>query len=327
MRAYSETKHAVERRRAYRARLRREVLVLFCLLLVYGWIEGLIGGFLRQQLNAWLLPRSFEKGGVTVQRFVHLEDSARLPLFEGIELTVSPTYLRALAKASPFPSVLLPPGLVVDGLTTAGTVRAPIDKGDYPLRFVLQIRDRVGKVPHVRVRFPAAGLNRILDEAFAEDWTDTGEYLLGEYDLEQRLRFDSLRIRSVKSDQPRPLYPMVFEATATGRLRYRFQDGWFRTTVHAQVRNLTVLFVLVPVAHPDGIGFDYQAQINKLDIRVDRMPKWVERRLARALRRSLERSLNRRRKRERFARHRLPLWLPMAVSIDVEIVNPPFLGE
>jgi len=100
------------------------------------------------------------------------------------------------------------------------------------------------------------------------------------------------------------------------------QDGWFRKTLRARVRALQLTWVLLPIVHQDGIGFDYRVRIETLDLSVDQMAPWLEKRLARSLRTSLERSLNRRKKRAKFARARLPRWLPIAADLDVRIDTP-----
>ncbi len=311
-------------RRKHRAlpfwRLLFAVIVLAC---IVAWHQEWIGSIVRGQVNRWFLPRSLLDGRLTLQPFALEPDAAEPPLVEGFQLTVSPEWVRTVLRGSPFPGFLVPPGLVKHGLMTSGSVFFSDDDGsDYLFPFYVDVRDDVGLVPHIKVRFPASYLNVLLDDAFADDWTERGEYLLGSYDLDQRIRFDRILVWTVDTDAARPLYPLVFRATATGQLRYRFRDGWFRARVTARVRELTISFVLIPVAHPDGIGLDYRARVETLDLRVRRMPRWVERRLAKSVRSSLQRSLNHRRKRERLARQRLPLWLPMALSVDIEIVNP-----
>jgi len=312
-------------RRAIRGRRRRWLLFfIFCLGFAFAWQQQWVGRFLRAQVNRWLLPRTVLGERVTIQPLVLATYAGPPALVEGVQLTFSPAWSRSLMQSSPIPGVLLPPGFLVDGLMTSGAVRfsRPDDGAVYQVPFYIQVQDTVGFVPELKVRFPADKLNFVLDDVFAEDWTERGEYLLGSYDLEQRIRFDVIRIWTYETDAKRPLHPLIFRATATGRLRYRFRDGWFRARVTARVRELTISFVLIPIAYPDGIGFDYRARIDTLDLGVSWMPRWGERRLTRAVHRSLERSLNRRRKRERLARQRLPLWLPMALSVDIEIVNP-----
>jgi len=317
-------KHDVGQRAAYRRRLRRMLALLCLLAIVFAWQQEWVGRFARVQINRWFLPRTLASGRLILQPLTVRQEGETLPLVEGIEITVSPQWTRTVLKASPWPGFLMPPGFLVDGLVSAGSVAFPQPDGNiFQVPVYLRVEDAVGMVPQLQVRFPATALNYLLDAAFAEDWTETGEYLLGSYDLEQRIRFDRIRITTMHTDATRPMFPIMLQGTATGQLRYRFRDGWFRAQVTARVRELRISFVLIPIAHPDGIGFDYRARIEKLDLRVSRMPRWVERRLAVRVRSSLERSLNHRRKRERMARNRWPLWLPMALSVDAEIVNPP----
>ena len=324
MRVGWKHKRPVVRGKVRRRRLRVLGSVLVVLVFVHLWNQALIGHFLRVQVNRWLLPRTVASERVTLRRFTRSSESSTASLMEGVQLTISPAWAHALLRASPVPGFLLPPGFLVDGLMTSGSVAFPqADGAVYQVPFYLQIREHAGLVPELQVRFPATSLNFLLDAAFAEDWTDTGDYLLGSYDLEQRIRFDQIRITTLASDATRPMFPLILRGTATGQLRYRFRDGWFRARVTARVRDLQLLFVLIPVVHPDGIGFDYRARIENLELRVRRMPRWVERRLASRVRSSLERSLNHRRKRERLAHRRLPLWLPLDLALDVEIVNPP----
>ena len=293
-----------------------------------AWQQGWVGRVLRGGVNRWLLPGSFYQDRVTVQPFRVDPDADPPPLLEGIQFTFSPAWGRRLIRSSPLPTILLPPGFLVDGVMTSGSIAFPQDDDKvYQVPYYVQVRDNVGLVPDLQVRFPADKLNFVLDDAFAEDWSDSGEYLFGTYDLEQRIRFDALRIWTFETDPKRPLHPLIFRASATGRLRYRFRDGWFSARVTARVRELTVSLMLIPIAHPDGIGFDYRARIDTLNLGVSWMPRWAERRLTRTVHRSLERSLNRRRQRERLANQRLPLWLPMALSVDIEIVNPEEVDE
>ncbi|MFU8779892.1 MAG: hypothetical protein ACNA71_02580 [Kiritimatiellia bacterium] len=318
-------KHVNAHTRTFFSNRIRRLVFLFCVLLfAVAWQREWVGRLARQQINYWLLPRELVSGRVLLQPLTVVLAGEAVPLVEGVELTVSPAWSRSVLQASPWPSFLMPPGLLTDGLVSAGSVAFPQpDDTVFQVPFYLRARAEVGMVPHLHIRFPATSLNYLLDAAFAEDWTETGEYLLGSYDLEQRIRFDLLRITTVTTDVTRPMFPIMLEGVASGELRYRFRDGWFRATVTARVRELRVSFVLIPIAHPDGIGFDYRARVEKLDLRVRKMPRWVERRLARSVRASMERSLNHRRKRERMARNRWPLWLPMALSVDAEIINPP----
>ena len=311
-------------RKRHRVRSIKGLLVVLLLLVcVVAWQLGWVGSFLRAQVNRWLLPRTAFSERVTLQPFVLAADAMAPTLIEGIQLTVSPAWTHALLKSSPVPGFLLPPGFLVDGLMTSGSIRFPqADDTVYQVPFYIQVQDDVALIPALKVRFPADKLNFVLADVFAENWTDRGEYLFGGYELEQRIRFDLIRIWTFETDPIRPLHPLIFRARATGRLRYRFRDGWFRARVTARVRELTLSFILIPIAHPDGIGFDYRARIDALELDVNWMPQWGERRVARAVRRSLERSLNRERQRERFANQRLPLWVPMALSVDIEIVNP-----
>jgi len=307
---------------------RRRVRLLLCVLvvLIVGvcWQQGWIGRCLRWQIQRWCLPRGFAAGQVTVDAVVQDAGEEHPAWVEGVQITVSPAWLDALVVASPYPAILMPPGFWEHGLRATGRLAFEQEGlSPYVVPFVVQCQDQAGLRPVLQARFPADRLNLILRESFAEDWTERGEYLLGSYDLEQSLRFDALRIRSIDADAVAAMAPIVLQARATGRLRYRFQDGWVRARITARVPVLEIRFVLVPEMHPEGIGFDYRAQIEKLELQVDRMAPWLERRLAKRVRKSLERSLNRERKRARLARQRLPLWLPLALSVDIEIVNPP----
>lgn len=306
----------------YRRRIRRALLLLVGLCFVLIWTQGWLGLGLRSLVNRWVLPRSFAKGQITMQRWTPVPVPGAGLARDGIRVVVSPAYLRSVLRASPFPAWLVPPAFLGAGLGTAGTVTVPVEDQTFPLPYVLEIRDEVGMVPAVSIRFTAPGLNRALADAFAEDLVDTEDYVFGTYHVEPEIRFERLHIRSIPPEETGPLEPLRIEASATGWLRYRVQDGWFRKTLRARVRALQLTWVLLPIVHRDGIGFDYRVRIETLDLSVDQMAPWLEKRLARSLRKSLERSLNRRKKRAKFARARLPRWLPIAADLDVRIDTP-----
>lgn len=310
-----------QRDRSSPRRVRRSlVLLLVAVLFVTCWQYGWIGGGVRRHLLPRLLPPLLERQGIAVRRIAYrvapLEPAGR-----GLQITMSRAYVMALLARSPVPAWLVPPGLIVDGMAIHADWLPPDTQEALSLPCVWRFDAGAGLLPRVHIQFPVAELNNLLSDEFAEDWSERGEYMLGHYDLDQRIWFKTLHLESLDMPRQTPSDALRFRATATGRLRYWFKDGVVSARLTADVRRLAVLFTFAPVVHEDGTGFDYSARVEALDISVDNMAPWLEQRVADALAKSIERSQNKRRKKAKMARHRLPAWLPLDVDLVVELTE------
>ncbi|HAS83632.1 MAG TPA: hypothetical protein DCS43_13420 [Verrucomicrobia bacterium] len=299
----------------------RWLLLLAVVLLAFGWQYGYIGATLRCYVLPRALPLVMERDGIVIHAAESAPVAARPLPDPGLQVTVSQAYLYDLVERSPLPAWLVPPGLLVDGCEVHAEWIPPDLKGAVRIPIVLRLDASAGLLPRVYFRFSAAELNTLLSEQFAEDWSDTESYFLGEYDLNQRIWFRSFRLTSPAQPRCQASAPIRFTAEATGRLRYGFKDGFVSARITANVRRLVVSFEFTPAEHRNGIGFGYRARVEVLDLSADRMAPWLERRLANSLRGSMERSLNKRRKREKMERHRLPRWLPLDLAVDVYLDN------
>ncbi len=295
------------------------MLLLAAVLFATLWQYGCIGNGLRRHLLPRLLPPLLERQGIAVRRIS--VGAVTAASGRGLEITMSQAYVMEVLARSPVPAWLFPPGLVTDGMAIHADWLPPKTRQAVSLPCLWRLDADAGLLPRVHLQFPLAELNSMLSDEFAEDWSERGEYVLGHYDLDQRIWFHSLRVESLDMPRGSPTDALRFRATATGRLRYWFKDGVVSARLTADVQRLVVLFTFVPVVHDDGTGFDYSASVEKLDISVDNMAPWLERRVAEALRKSIERSQNKPRKKAKMARHRLPAWLPLDVSLDVELTE------
>jgi hypothetical protein len=292
------------------------VLLLAIVLFAALWQHGWIGSGLRRHLLPRLLPPLLERQDIAVRRIS--TGAAPVPSGRGLTITMSRAYLMDVLARSPIPAWLVPPGLIIDGMAIHADWLPPGARQALSVPCVWRLDASAGLLPQVHFKFPVEELNNLLSDEFAEDWSERGEYMLGHYDLDQRIWFHTLRLESLDMPRGAPTDAIRFRATATGRLRYWFKDGIVSARLTADVRRLAILFTFVPVPHDDGTGFDYSARVEALDISVDNMAPWLERRVADALAKSMERSQNKRRKKAKMARHRVPAWLPLDVSLVVE---------
>lgn len=285
-------------------------------LLLADWLFGGAGWLLRDVILPRWLPYVDEDSGVAVLA-VH-PPSRHSSTASQLQLVCSVDYLKQVLRASPFPFVMLPPRTLVAGMELVGTV--PVGEvRQSELHWSWRLDDSLGSIPELTLRLDADLLNEFLRDEFAEDWVEREDYWLGHYELEQQLWFDTLTAQSEAMGEGESLYPLRIRAVATGRMRYHFRDGPVVARWTAQVKHLEVLFMLNPILHDDGIGFDYRAEVVEFDISVDRMAPWVEKRLARSLRDSMQRSLNKGRKRQKLAAHRLPHWLPPKIRMEIVV--------
>ncbi len=278
-------------------------------------------GFLGTRARRFLLPMLFSlipaTRGMEWVQMAETEPPA-VPA-RGLQITLCPEYLTRVLHASPFPAWLIPPGLLDPHTVIFARWKPSGHKAAQALPLILHLSHTAAQRPKIVFRLSAVELNTLLIDEFAEDWSDTGEYIFGHYDLNQRIWIHTLSVSSAPPPRDAPSDPVRFTALATGRLRYWFKDGPVSARITANVTALAVTVAFVPVRHSDGIGLDFSARVDDLVISVDNMAPWLERRLAARIRRSIEQSLNRRRRKERMAKHRLPDWLPLDADVDLVI--------
>jgi hypothetical protein len=193
--------------------------------------------------------------------------------------------------------------------------------GEHSIPISICCNEDAGMFAQVVFRYPFDELNTLLLAELAEDWRDKDEYFLGTYTRNQRIWFNSLKVKSAMQSDAEGGAPLVFDIHASGRLRYMVEDCVFGARITAKVKQLDGEVRLTPELHKHGVGFKFDGVINHLKISVNNMAPWLEHKLERDLRHSLEHSLNKRKRVRKFARMRLPYWVPLDTVFDVELTN------
>ncbi len=289
---------------------------IWVLCLLVAWYGGFVGDWVLCYGVPRLLPRELDNGFVITHASI---DDIPLVPDEGLRVSIAPLALRRLLRnASPY-TVLLPPGIIREDVVLHGKWVPEKASPKHALPITISCNGEAGEAPWVVFRYPVDDLNALLKAELAEEWRETETYIFGSYDLKQRVWFRTLSIQSEDAPRSLPDTPVRFTLSTTGKLRYNFEDGIVDATISARIKELDGTVEFRPVYHEDGIGFEYACQIHGLEIAVDNMAPWVERKVAKELRESMERSLNKRRKKEKYARMRLPDWTPLNVVVDVAL--------
>ena len=303
-----------------RANPRRWLWRLSLLLLVLIWFSGLAGRALRATAARWLVPRQYGDIAVSgIGYFPHPLDTADLTLLIGRER------LRLLLRdALGWRRHLLPPGLMVDGLTVHGVWLPRFGQGTgdddfFPQHWAIHIEPDAAW-PQLSWRLSPEAFNAWLDlEEDLTNHTATGSYPLGSYRLDYQLLFDSLRIRSVPDDSlvNRPVVHRRLRGEATGRINGRFRSRLIRMRSRADVSSLRMSADVQFLRYQDGISVVYNLRIRELEANFRGLPPFIDRRVAEQVREALQRSFNRTRTKDRLERRRLPVWLPTDLEIDI----------
>jgi hypothetical protein len=234
----------------------------------------------------------------------------------GLRISISPHRLKSILKDISPLFVLIPPGIIEDGVVLYGTW-VPEKASDYVVPISINCSNAAGDSPQIIFRYPFDALNALLKIEMAEDWREEDEYFLGTYTRTQRIWFKKL---SIKTERPLPASetsPVLLQIRAEGRLRYKVEDVIIDATITAKVKELAGIITLEPELHKEGMGFKYRCSVDKIRLSVKNMAPWLERRLAGDLRKSTERSMNKRRRRKLFAQMRIPTWVPLDTHIDI----------
>ena len=308
--------------RVFRIRVWVLTIVWFCLLVLL-FQRGIVGDWILRRGFPLALPRrvghSFEISRVGIEHLSVVPE-------RGLRVSVTPARVKSILRSASPAGWLVPAGIIRDGTAVYGKWLPKRSPASNSIPVTVCCNKSAGYSPKVVFRFPFSDFNQILRREMAEKWRDENEYFLGTYNFEQRIWFDSLSISSLPRPQPLPeagatnLPTLRLNIRATGRLRYKVQDGVFKARITAKVQELSGTITLVPERHDDGVGFIYSCKVDKLKLAVKKMAPWLEKRLAQDLKHSIERSMNKRKRLKKFAQMRIPDWAPFDTVIDIKLL-------
>jgi len=305
-------------RRAHKIRLWILVTIwLACFITM--WQMGIVGGWILRRGAPLLLPLKID-GGFTISKLV-MEDIPIVPE-RGVRISITPLRLKSMLKdINPMLSAI-PPGLIRNGVVIYGDW-VPEKASDHIVPITISCNEKAGEYPIIMFRYPFDELNSLLIVELAEDWRDEDDYFLGTYTLTQRIRFNALRVRTIKPLPVNETSPIKLNIKASGQLRYKVQDGALKARITADVQELSGTITLIPELHKKGIGFKFSTKVDKLKLSVKKMAPWLERKLAGDLQHSIERSMNKSKRRRKFAKMRIPYWVPIDTCLDIELTKAP----
>ena len=301
-------------------RLLRTAVAVTCLgIFALLWFSGALGSLLVRGVGRFLLPvRLGDEGVLTAVGF---EVEPELP-GQGVAVVISSDRLRRVLREASVFSVLVPPGVVRDGFICRGAW-FPEDRkegNDLSIPVVFMVDDGIGDRPLLYGRYPAREFNNLGRDELAHKLTREKDWVLGHYDLTYRPTFYTLSVRSIDDPPEQPVRNRRLAVSCTGKVRFIFEDNLADARATARVRKLDGTLDFRAFRDHEGVGFIYSADIDVLDANVHNMAPWADEKISKELRRSWERSLNRRRRRKRFARKRIPAWVPLDTRIDLELL-------
>ncbi len=303
--------------RRTRRRLRRALLAAFLL----SWLGGGIG-WLVQQAVPLILPAATRD--VRVLRFSAASPPGADPR-PGIVLRTNAPRLESLAQqALGWRYHLLPRGLLPRYLTVQAEVRVTLATNTPAIWLPVVVRlAPEQRVPILSATLSAKQFNQLLDhdDSFAHS-DKRKKYFLGHYRLSNEILFETVRLRSMLTakEAGRPVTYRRIEGTATGRVRYWFDDSMLAARTTAKVGRMDVRLDARFQHFVDGISVAYDLRITRLDADFSNVMPLLDKRLAGSLREALQDSMNRPRRLERLARKRLPHWLPLDLGLELDVV-------
>jgi len=299
------------------------VWVLFAVwfsLLACLWVSGTFGKWILHYALPTALPRDLGDGleisGISFERLSPVPE-------RGVQVAISSSRLRSILRNAQPWTVLLPPGIISDGVVIHGRWNSAKAAETPSLPFRLFCDDSTGDHPRLTFRYPVDELNRLLRAELSDEMKKEEDWVFGTYDLNQKLTFRAFSLHSLDEPPRGQVIQREFRFSATGRIRYNFQDGPIDATVTAEVEELSGACTLIVARDENRITLGYNAEIKRLDLSAKNTPPWAERKLARKLRASLERSLNKRRKKQKLAALLVPDWVPLDLVVDIHITSRP----
>ncbi|MCK5850630.1 MAG: hypothetical protein KAH23_06910 [Kiritimatiellae bacterium] len=308
-----------ERRMIEKVSKRRRVLIsLVCVvLLVVCWFTGLIGFIIGRFILPGLSPCSVGKS-VEITEVGY--GASHLPLKKGITIAISAERLKRMLEDGWRWGVLVPPGLMRNGMVLKGAW--------FPRDFHLPPHNRVpimiivdpaAEHPQIRCRYPANETNDIMENQVAEALRDTKEYILGTYETIYYIRFKTLHIRTDNSDLDTDVDKRTVLLEATGRVRMFVEDNLLTLRNTGKVKSLNGKVSFNLYHDSRGIRLRYNAEIEELIINFHNMAPWLDKKLSKKLRKSWQRSLNKEKKKQKMEKRCLPGWIPMDIVFDFKL--------
>ena len=287
--------------------------------LIVAWNQGWMGALLVRTAAFIILPHSpHETVEIKECRFERISETPA-----GMVLTIHPDRLKQDMLMA-YPALRrLPPGTFQHIRSIHGFWRPEDDdlSGTLEIPIAIVCDPDTGWQPRLACSMPASEFNRIIATEFEGKLTRKREYFLGHYKMSYEPAFHTLEIHSENSTPDKPIESRRLMVSATGKVRFWFDDDLLKARATGKVKELRGSFDIGIVHDDEGIGISYDANISELDMSVDNLAPWGEKWLAEDLKSSMHKSLNKERKKRKLAEKRFPSWLPLDLDIEFHLTD------
>lgn len=283
------------------------------------WFTGAIGWVISCVILPGILPINCGSG-VVLQRVISGE--APPDLKTGAVLTIHPQRIQEIINASFLLRYSLPPGLVRDGMVIDG-IWAPADgrlPGEQPLPLRIVVSSG-SLTPRFVCRYSSAAINKLLAENAVKKIRKKKEWIFGSYDLDQYIKIYAFQLES-KPNFSVPVTNRQFEFTASGEVRYQFEDGIIQVRTTPFIKLAGGVDIWRKCQDDEGIGLAYNVGISKLDADVSNLAPVFDKKVANDLKRHFVKSLNKSAKKRKFESKRFPETMPLDMIVKIELANP-----
>lgn len=307
----------------YRKPIRRfAAIVVVLAVLIVAWFSGFFGRI----VGAWVVPSVLPvrpARGIEVGAVVYGEPPPPV-VVTGVSLTLSRERIESiLRELLPRSYVLLPPGVVrvpmwITGTIDTGAVGFPLESR-FPFLVIVEESPAVDAA--LRVRCPAADINSYMKDYVEEGTRKTKKGALGDYDVLYRIQFDRMQILSdatVTNVAPGQ-HRLRFDGRGT--VRFKVEESIIAMSATAKVKDFSGTADVVFQSDEKGRWFTYNVVIDRLRGSVHNMPEFMDRKLLDSLKKSLTKSINKQSNKERLADMRIPGWIPVDATVDIQLTS------
>ena len=309
-----------------RTKINLVVLCSLFLVLTVLWFSGSAGWLVRRAILPRFAPR---KLGSSFMIFAFGPEERFTHDTRGVTLLLNPARAEDIVRgALPIASRVLPPGIFVHGFNIQCIWMPHGEKdssmGVIPLWIVIDRNS--GYEPVLKGRMPVNEINRYLKEDLEEGLTSREEWFFGHYEVIYQISFNSMRILSdtgVNAADGRRKLSLL----ADGKVRIKYDDKPISARTTADVHELRVEVDLTFIPRDDKFALSYEARVTELNMNVNNMLQWGDKRVAESLRKSLEKSMNRRKNKERAMKLKIPAWAARDMIVDLKLSDVQSIPE
>ena len=230
---------------------------------------------------------------------------------------------QVIHKILPRYARFIPPGLLKNGLTVAGTLDYEVSecRVSNRLPFKLAINPTQNNRPKVIANLPLDDFEKIIRLKMSDKYEKKEKWIFGSYKEIYEISFDKFNLYSDVEDIQNAPTSRVLYVETSGKVRIKLEDSFIEASTTAGIQNLKAAITLSFEEKKPYVYAGYNVKITDLRLDFKNIAKIGDDYLKDELRKSLEKAVNKDKYKEKVKAFPLPEYFPSDSIVDVRLVR------